>query len=369
MAVIEGQIEPLKKLKDILRQNGITRFDSIGEINCFRKNYETEKNAIPETVQNELDAQINQLQIDLAKYRHDYEDLRGSVTREIDSEIKKFEIELGLMKEIRKQGFVHKIFYYLKTKTLTKKKAYLERNFENILKKKTYSAEVAVSGIREQFEYYTSNRDALISERSVQYSIELERTKDVIDSLYNLIAGAIGENSVVKEVQKLPNNYHLFNDFSVGFDPPIYNKKKDDRIYSIQIDHLLVSEAGIFILETKNWGKHSVDSIDLRSPVEQIMRANYALFVLLNSRSGHNINLESHHWGDKEIPVRNIIVMTNVRPREEFKHVKVLSLSELNAYITYFDPIFNDREVANICDHLRWMISPERYSSSFEGEG
>lgn len=150
----------------------------------------------------------------------------------------------------------------------------------------------------------------------------------------------------------------MFNDFSVEFDPPIYNKKENDRIYSIQIDHLLVCEAGIFILETKNWSAQSVKSIDLRSPVKQILRSSYALFVLLNSQSGHNnIGLESHHWGSKQIPVRNLIVMTGAKPKEEFKHVKVLSLKELNGYVTYFDPIFNSAEIESICDYLRMKMS------------
>ena len=42
MTIVVGKIEPLKKLKVILNDNGITRFNSIGEINEFLKNYESE---------------------------------------------------------------------------------------------------------------------------------------------------------------------------------------------------------------------------------------------------------------------------------------------------------------------------------------
>ena len=214
-----------------------------------------------------------------------------------------------------------------------------------------------LAALKPRLHDYATNRDAHISQRSAKSSQELEDTKTVIDSLYNLIAGAIGENAVMREVQKLPDSFHLFNDFSVEFDPPIYNKKEDDRIYSIQVDHLLVSEAGIFILETKNWGKQSLKSIDLRSPVKQIRRSSYALFVLLNSRSRHNINLESHHWGRKQIPIKNLIVMTGAKPKEEFNHVKVLSLKELNGYVTYFEPVFSGDEIESLCDYLRVRMS------------
>ncbi len=91
-------------------------------------------------------------------------------------------------------------------------------------------------------------------------------------------------------------------------------------------------------------------TLDLRSPVKQILRTNFALFVLLNGRSG--INLARHHWGSVKIPIRNIIVMTQAKPKEEFKHVKVLTLKELNGYIKYFDEIFSDNEVEHIFNFL-----------------
>jgi hypothetical protein len=356
MAIIEGQIEPLKKLKAILHQNKITRFGSVGEINDFIKTHETEKNEIPKVIEHELDSEINEIQIDLAKYQNEYEALKEDVTKETNLKITELETKLKLTIEKRNKGFIHKVFYYPQTKNIRNKKKDLEKNFENIVRKRTYHAEKLTTELKEKLEYYTTNREIVISERCQKLYQELKRTKEVVDSLYNLIAGAIGENSVIKEVQKLSDNFHLFNDFSVRFDPPIYNKKEDDRIYSIQIDHLLVCEAGVFILETKNWGKQSVKRIDLRSPVEQMLRSSYAFFVLLNSQSGHNINLEQHHWGSKQIPIRNIIVMTNAKPKEKFKHVKVLSPEELNGYVTYFDPIFNNIEIESICDYLRMRM-------------
>ena len=357
MAVIEGQIEPLKKLKQTLHQNGITRFGSIAEINDFLKNYNREINQIPKEIEKELDEEISQLKIDLAQYQQDYEALKADVTGETSAAIKKIEIELNVAKQQGDKSVFHKIFSYPKVKRLDKKKANLEQNFESIVSEKTFHAEHEVSSTQAKLQDYATNRDAHISERSAKSSRELEDTKAVIDSLYNLIAGAIGENAVMREVQKLPDSFHLFNDFSVEFDPPIYNKKEGDRIYSIQVDHLLVSEAGIFILETKNWGKQSLNSIDLRSPVKQIRRSSYALFVLLNSRSRHNINLESHHWGRKQIPIKNLIVMTGAKPKEEFNHVKVLSLKELNGYVKYFEPVFSSDEIESLCDYLRMRMS------------
>lgn len=135
---------------------------------------------------------------------------------------------------------------------------------------------------------------------------------------------------------------------------PLYNRKEDDRIYSVQIDHLLVSKSGIFLLETKNWSKTSVRNLDLRSPVAQIIRTSFALFVMLNSDlESQGLGLASHHWGAKKIPIRNIIVMINQKPREEFKYVKVLSLDNLIGYIQYFDETFDGAEVKGIFEYLK----------------
>ncbi len=292
MTIFVGKIEPLKKLKEILNNNGITRFNSIGEINSFIKNYESEREEIPQITKINLDNDIHELE-----------------------EITKQAVEKS------NKNLFNKLVYHLKVKSLTNKKSKLEKNYENVLSVRC----------NESYKF-------------------LDFTKEVVDGLYTIIAGAVGENLTVKELEKLSDNYYLINDYSVEFDPPIYNRKENDRIFSIQIDHLLICKSGIFLLETKNWSNKSVENLDLRSPVKQISRSSYALFVLLNSES--NINLVHHHWGSARIPIRNIIVMTKAKPKEEFKHVKVLSLNELNGYIQYFDEMFSNDEVKHIFRYL-----------------
>ena len=117
---------------------------------------------------------------------------------------------------------------------------------------------------------------------------------------------------------------------------------------SIQIDHLLISKAGIFIIETKNWSQSSVNSLSLRSPIEQIERANFALYIYVSE----NITLHDHHWGEQQVPIRNLIVMINNKPKETFKYVKVKLLKEMNNYIKYFEPVLNDNQFNRIVSAL-----------------
>ena len=120
------------------------------------------------------------------------------------------------------------------------------------------------------------------------------------------------------------------------------------RIYSIQIDHLLISRAGIFIIETKNWSKFSVNSMNLRSPIKQIERSNFALYIYISE----HILLNEHHWGEQKIPVRNVIVMINNKPSAKFKYVTVKLLRELNDYIRYFEPILTEKQLDRIVNKL-----------------
>jgi len=354
MTIVEGKIESLKKLKEILNQNGITRFNSIGEIDNFIKNYDFERNNISKHIEHTLDLEIKDLQSDLIKLQQVYDNLKVEITTKVNIKIKYLKDKFNLVKEKSKNNLIKNIFFFPQLTLLKLKKSKLEKNFNKIIQRQTYFAENEVIKTKNKVDDYSENKEKIILERSLSSYDELAFTKEVVEGLYALIAGAIGENLVVKELQKLSDKYVLFNDFSIEFNPPIFNRKENDRIFSIQIDHLLVANSGIFILETKNWSKQSINNLDLRSPIKQIMRTSYALFVLLNSESEYSeINLNSHHWGNKQIPIRNIIVMINEKPKEKFKYVKVTSLNELNTYITYFDPIFNDTEVKSISDYLR----------------
>lgn len=354
MTIVEGQIEPLKKLKEALSRSGITRFNSIGEIDRFIKNYEREKQQLHSHIESALEAEIQAMQATRTRHQQAYEALKAGVRNEITQEVQELEVEIEKANEKSKGNLFYKIVYFLRIINLSRRWSNLETNLENIIEKKTSNAGDKVAKLEIEIADCLENKRKIISERYKESFEDLVYTKEVVEGLYTLIAGAIGESSVVKALQQLSDDYYLFNDFSLKFDPPIYNKNEGDRIFSIQIDHLLVCQAGVFLLETKNWSSRSIKNLDLRSPVKQILRTSYALFVLLNSDSEFNeIELERHHWGSKKIPIRNVIVMINEKPKEEFKHVKVLSLSELNGYIQYFEHLFSGKEVKSIFEYLK----------------
>lgn len=349
MAQIHGQIESLKKLKYELSSCGIHRFNSIKEINDFLHNFREETEAIINTQKETLIHEINDLNLRIIENRDHCERIKSKTLTEIEVRIDTIRINIGNLTTRVNKSFIHKILYSHRLKKQTKLLEYFSSNTPLIISNATKSILEKIENDENQLKYLNENHETIIKERSVPEIRKLNNVKKTIENLQSIIAGAVGESLVEKEIKKLPDDYILINDYNLKFNPPIYNRNTNDKIFSIQIDHLLISKSGIYILETKNWSKKSVESLDLRSPVEQITRSSYALFLIVNDAK---IRLTEHHWGDKQIPVKNIIVMINEKPKEDFKYVKVKSIKELNKYLIYFEPIFTEMEVERIAKYL-----------------
>jgi hypothetical protein len=349
MAQIYGQIESLKRIKNELKAFGINRFNSIKEINDFLFNFQDEKEAILNTQKEILRNEIKDLNLRKKEYQEICERTKSKTQAEIEVRIDTIRLNIDILTAKINKGLIHKIIYSFKLKKQKELLDYYSLNTPMIIKNANKNIQEKIENDENQLKYISENNELIIKERSLPEIRKLNNVKKTIEDLQPLIAGAVGESLVVKEIEKLPNDYILINDYNLKFNPPIYKRNTNDKIFSIQIDHLLISKSGIYILETKNWSKKSIESLDLRSPVEQITRTSYALFLILNDAK---IRLTEHHWGDKQIPIKNIIVMINEKPKEDFKYVKVKSLKELNNYITYFEPIFTENEVDRIAKYL-----------------
>ncbi len=346
MAQIHGQIDSLKQIRNTLDLKGVSRFNSINQLNDFLKNYKSEEKLIQQHFENEIAKDILDLKQRI-NYNHDVlKRVRNKSLGELNRKIiANFNSMTRLKKEYDK-SYLEKFFALIIVKLLDARLNYLQNNYDKILQNSTIRVENKIDQDHQTMKRFVLDKDTEVLTRSEKEIKDLVQIKDVVTKMNPLIAGAIGENLVVKEIKKLSDDYILINDFSLELETPIYYKKDNSRIRSIQIDHLLISKAGIFILETKNWSRESIQSSKLWSPVEQINRTSYALFVLI---SRENIKLKKHLWGEnKQIPIRSVVVMVNEKPRERFKFVKIKTLKELNSYIEYFDPVFNDNELNRI---------------------
>ena len=348
MARIYGTIESLKSLKSKLEDKGISRFSSVKEIKDFLSNYKSEKQLILDDTSAQLDAEYfktcKSIELKLKKKT----EINNFKEESINNKTNEIQLKIDVIQNKKGENLFKKIVSSLKL-------YFLKKESDHFQKKTTELANSALKNISRGIENdqafireYETEKPYLIEKRAKPKTEKLKYTLSVIENSKNLISGAIGENLVVKEIKKLSDDYVLINDFNLNFSRPIFYKKHNQRIYSIQIDHLLISKAGIFIIETKNWSTSSVESISLRSPIEQIERANFALYIHISK----NITLNGHHWGEQQIPIRNLIVMINNKPKGKFKYVKVKLLNEMNDYIKYFEPVLTENQVNRITNIL-----------------
>ena len=125
-----------------------------------------------------------------------------------------------------------------------------------------------------------------------------------------LLLGAQGEARVSRQLSRLPNDFTIIHDCNLEFTKPLHDRRNDDYISSIQIDHLVIGPTGIFLIETKHWSKTSQENRNFFSPIRQLKRSNFALFVKLNQAiEKGSIGAFGHHWGLKQISPRTYSVL------------------------------------------------------------
>jgi len=353
MALIHGQVESLKRLRSELLSRGINRFNSIRDIQAFVDNFQNEKDQIVFNHEQRLKIEIEDLKIVINGNKKKSDSIKIDASCDLDHKINNLKLLIAITNNRVNSRFKKNLLSRIKLWFLQRKLKSLIGNYSQIIQSSVDSVEKEIEQDSKKLFDLTNNTLEVLNERCLPELNQLNYIKESLQDLNTLILGAKGESQVVKEIEKLSDDFVLINDVSIHFNPPFYRKSDGDRIYSIQIDHLLISKAGIFVLETKNWSKRSIESLDLRSPVDQIRRSSYALYRLIsNAIDCGEIRLNRHHWGDKTVQVRNVIVMINEKPKEEFQFVKIKTLSELNRYVTFYEDILNEDEVRSLTNYF-----------------
>jgi Nuclease-related domain len=81
-------------------------------------------------------------------------------------------------------------------------------------------------------------------------------------------AGAVAELELIELLRKLPENFYIINDVKLSLRKGM--KFDGEWLQSAQIDHLVISPAGIFVIEAKNWSKEFIKSGDYFNPYQQV---------------------------------------------------------------------------------------------------
>ncbi len=136
------------------------------------------------------------------------------------------------------------------------------------------------------------------------------------------LVGARAEFDVIACLARLPDEYTVFSDIQLSAERYIHFNGAP--LQSAQIDHLVLTPAGVFVIETKRWSRKFVESGDYHNPFDQTQRAAYLCYDQLRRQFG-------------KIRVRSIIACAGQLPSiPKNSHVKVLAVPELIGYISWF---------------------------------
>jgi hypothetical protein len=329
-----------------IKEKSIFGFNSVDEIIEYKKNHQSEIEKIKTNKLNEVLHEIELLEKTYNNLVNEYENKKNEQILKMNSEIDQLKILINkldnkLINKIKK--------YFIKKKT---EKYELKYDYYIELSLKKYAQENI--DVENKILYLKNNRNHEVEKRASDLIKNIEHTVFVINDNSSLIYGSIGEIRAIELLKQLPEQYYIINDVRKIFDPPIYNRNENDRIYSIQLDHMVIGPTGIFIIETKYWSQKSIENKYLYSPIKQLNRSSYALFVLLNGMiKDKKVAVFSNNWGQFKISISNILLMLNTSTDQQFQFVKLLTKDNLINYITKGRVIFNEEQIRYLVRTLK----------------
>jgi len=158
-------------------------------------------------------------------------------------------------------------------------------------------------------------------------------------------AGAKGENKVIDKLSQLSNEYHVLCGIKIELPHFIsYNGKKD--LGSAQIDFVVVSKKGVYIIEVKYWSDDFVDQGDYFSPHEQAGRHGRLLWHVLKS------------W--RSSPRVTSVVLSikgNIKYDPNYKVVFVTNIDKINDFLENRQDALSLKEVEKIVKKLKGQVT------------
>jgi hypothetical protein len=240
----------------------------------FQNSYLTHRQQLISKHKNLIEKEKNELQLDLKHLDEFIERQKFNLENELHKGIDKLKQKLYFSANYLPTNYIQRFTKFLKQWYYIMLIKYNEIYFDSRVNKSIKKLNDLRQEKNNRYQFIISNIGEAVKQSYKQALTELERKKVLIDEVNTFIAGAIGEQRVVKELERLSDEYYLINDFSISFSAPIYNRQEKNYIKSIQIDHILVAPSGIFLIETKNWNDESLRNLSLHSPVQQIKRTS-----------------------------------------------------------------------------------------------
>ena len=141
------------------------------------------------------------------------------------------------------------------------------------------------------------------------------------------IKGYIGEKRIHRVLDKLGEDYRIFND--------IYVPKQDGQL--TQVDHVVVSKYGVFVIETKNYSGWIFGSEKQKNWTQTIYKKKTRFYNPILQNNTHIKALQ--YFLDMGMTMHSIIVFADaatLKFKEPFEKAVVIQNRDLRKTITQF---------------------------------
>jgi hypothetical protein len=158
------------------------------------------------------------------------------------------------------------------------------------------------------------------------------------------VKGYIGEMVVNNQLKKLdPNNYIILKD--------VLLTKRDGK--TTQVDHIVVSIFGVFVIETKNYKGWIFGSEKSQYWTQVIYKRKQKFYNPIKQNNGH-INAIKDLIKDNTIPIQSIIAFSNsCKLKLEPTETKVVYMKYVTTTVrSYFQQIMSHHNMKEIAELL-----------------
>jgi hypothetical protein len=345
MATMYNQVGALEEL---LRRINVAGINSLNDIYEFWKDFDKNKNEVLSQTKESISNEIKDLEEKEEALMMRYIERRQEAENRLEHNIQDLDTKISLLSKARLPKVFNWVFSAMGV-WLRYRKNRLVKNFKALVEKDCRPVSLEIRDTKNLIQYLKDNFEVEVESRSQDDITRLKKTQAAILENKPLYYGAIGEEKTRIQLDKLPDSYCVINNYIKYFNPPIIDRKNNDPIQSIQVDHLVVGPTGLFVIESKNWSQQTISENRFFSPVRQVKRNGFALFARLNRLARHGY-LPSFigQEGVQQISPRKIIVSSKRFPEENVQFVKFMPPERLPDYITYGERVFSDQQIAEL---------------------
>lgn len=320
MVKIHGTSGSTQYLLNRIRSVNGKKLTNLEEISYFYNNYKSILSNTEINAGKRQDAIISCLSDKELQLLFQWERGLSQKTKEVDRDIKEISNKIKSSK-----NFFKRVIYKFQ--------------YKKALSFRSHNINHPFSGIEREFNNVERMKANLIEDKPHFIQKECSNiiySHNMIDENLSFYIGAQGEELVIRELTKLPDEFHVLNDVNLNFKKAIHWKEKDEYIKTSQIDHIVMGPTGIFLLETKNW---KISDIDTKSDdlIFQVSRSSFSLWYYL----------KDYHWNDKMPTIHKVVVsMQGVGSKQKLdKYIDITTPERLFGYITHRDSILPEDAV------------------------